>query len=139
MVGPTVALGLYVVAHGYITPGGGFQGGVVLAAGAVLVYLAGEYRAFRRVTPERLIDLAEGAGAGTYVLVGLVSLLLGDAFLTNFLPLGTEATLASGGTIGLLNAAVALEVCCGVRPAVHGVPRGARRHRAKGRRERTRL
>ena len=111
MVGPTVALGLYVVAHGYITPGGGFQGGVVLAAGAVLVYLAGEYRAFRRVTPERLIDLAEGVGAGTYVTVGLVSLLLGDAFLTNFLPLGTEATLASGGTIGVLNAAVALEVC----------------------------
>ena len=77
MVGATVVLGLYVVAHGYITPGGGFQGGVVLAAGAVLVYLAGEYRAFRRVTPEPMLDLAEGTGAGTYVAVGILALLLG--------------------------------------------------------------
>ena len=111
MVGPTVALGLYVVAHGYITPGGGFQGGVVLATAAALVYLAGEYRAFRRVTPTPLLDLAEGAGAGTYVAVGLIALLLGHEFLTNFLPFGTSGKLASGGTIALLNAAVGLEVC----------------------------
>jgi multicomponent Na+:H+ antiporter subunit B len=111
MVGATVVLGLYVVAHGYITPGGGFQGGVVLAGAAVLVYLAGEYRAYRRVTPTALLDLAEGVGAGTYVVVGLLALLLGHEFLTNFLPLGTAGKLSSGGTIALLNAAVALEVC----------------------------
>src|SRR3954468_4155114 len=32
LVAPTVVLGAYVVAHGHLTPGGGFQGGVILAA-----------------------------------------------------------------------------------------------------------
>jgi multicomponent Na+:H+ antiporter subunit B len=104
-------VGIWLVSFGWITPGGGFQGGVVLAGAAVLVYLAGEYRAYRRVTPTAMLDLAEGVGAGTYVVVGLLALLLGHEFLTNFLPFGTAGKLSSGGTIALLNAAVALEVC----------------------------
>ena len=104
------AIGLYVVAHGYLTPGGGFQGGVVLAAAFALVWLAGEYRAFRRLTPTPAVDLAKGTGAGGYVVVGLAALLLGHAFLHNVGPLGTSGTLASGGSIVLLNLASALEV-----------------------------
>jgi multicomponent Na+:H+ antiporter subunit B len=109
-VGLTVVTGLYVVAHGYITPGGGFQGGVVLAAAVVLVFVAGEYRAFRRAAPTPVVDLAEGTGAGGYVVIGLVALVLGDAYLHNLLPLGTAGTLASAGSIPMLNVAVALEV-----------------------------
>ncbi|HSC50180.1 MAG TPA: hydrogen gas-evolving membrane-bound hydrogenase subunit E [Gaiellaceae bacterium] len=105
-----VALGLYVVAHGFITPGGGFQGGVVLASAFVVIWLAGEYRAFRRVTPTPAVDLVKGSGAGGYVVVGLAALLLGNAFLHNFGPLGTAGTLASGGSALLLNLASALEV-----------------------------
>lgn len=103
-------LGLYVVAHGPITPGGGFQGGVVLAAALVLAYLAGEYRAYRALTPAPLLDFAEGLGAGGYVVIGLVSMLLGSAFLHNFGPFGTAGTLASAGSIPMLNLAVAIEV-----------------------------
>jgi multicomponent Na+:H+ antiporter subunit B len=103
-------LGLYVVAHGYITPGGGFQGGVVLAAAIVLVYLAAEYRAFRRIAPLPVVDFVEGTGAGGYVVVGLAALLLGSAFLHNLLSLGTAGTLASSGSIPMLNVASALEV-----------------------------
>ena len=105
-----LVLGLYVVAHGYLTPGGGFQGGVVLASAFALVYLAGEYRAYRRLTPAPLVDLAEGVGAGGYATIGIVSLLLGSAYLHNFGPLGTTGTLASGGSIPFLNLASALEV-----------------------------
>ena len=43
LVGPTVVTGVYIVAHGHLTPGGGFQGGVVLATALLLVYLAGGY------------------------------------------------------------------------------------------------
>lgn len=103
-------LGLYVVAHGYLTPGGGFQGGVVLAGAFALVYLAGEYRAFRRLTPTPAVDFVKGSGAGGYAVVGVVSMLLGTAFLHNFGPFGTTGTLASGGSITLLNLASALEV-----------------------------
>jgi multicomponent Na+:H+ antiporter subunit B len=105
-----VVLGLYVVAHGYVTPGGGFQGGVVVAGALVLVFLAGEYRAFRRLTPTPLVDVAKGTGAGGYAVVGVVSMLLGGAFLHNFGPYGTAGTLASGGSIPFLNVASALEV-----------------------------
>ena len=109
-VGLTVVTGLYVVAHGYITPGGGFQGGVVLAGALLLVFLAGEYRAFRSAAPVPLLDFAEGTGAGGYVVIGLAALLLGEAYLHNLLPLGTPGTLASSGSIAMLNVAVALEV-----------------------------
>jgi multicomponent Na+:H+ antiporter subunit B len=67
LVGPVVLLGLYVVAHGYITPGGGFQGGVVLMTGAALIYLAGEYRAFLDLSPTPIVDFAEGASAASPV------------------------------------------------------------------------
>jgi multicomponent Na+:H+ antiporter subunit B len=105
-----LVLGLSVVAHGYLTPGGGFQGGVVLASAFALVYLAGEYRAYRRLSPTPLVDLVEGVGAGAYVTIGIVSLLLGTAYLHNFGPLGETGKLASGGSIPFLNAASALEV-----------------------------
>jgi len=103
-------LGLYVVAHGPITPGGGFQGGVVLASAFALVYLAGEYHGYRKLVPTPAVDFVEGTGAGAYAVIGLVSLLLGTAYLHNFGPLGTSGTLASGGTISMLNIASALEV-----------------------------
>jgi multicomponent Na+:H+ antiporter subunit B len=110
LVGPVVLLGLYVAAHGYITPGGGFQGGVVLMTGAALIYLAGEYRAFLDLSPTPAVDFAEGAGAGAYIATGLAALALGSAYLENFLPLGTAGTLAASGTVVILNVAIALEV-----------------------------
>ena len=103
-------VGLYVVAHGYLTPGGGFQGGVAVASAFGLVYLAGEYRAYRRLTPLLALDFCEGVGGGAYVVVGLASLLLGSAYLHNFGPLGSTGTLASAGSIPFLNVAAALEV-----------------------------
>jgi multicomponent Na+:H+ antiporter subunit B len=110
LVGGVVVLGLYVVAHGPITPGGGFQGGVVLMAAAALVYLAGEYRAFRELTPEALVDFGEGVGAMAYVSIGLAALATGAAYLHNLLPLGTAGTLASSGSVMLLNVATGLMV-----------------------------
>lgn len=103
-------IGLYVVAHGPITPGGGFQGGVVLAGAFALVYLAGSYRAYRNLTLQPALDFVEGTGAGGYAVIGVVSLLLGTAYLHNFGPLGTAGKLGSGGSIMYLNLASALEV-----------------------------
>jgi multicomponent Na+:H+ antiporter subunit B len=96
-------VGLAVVAHGPVTPGGGFQGGVVLAASFLLVYLAHEYRSYREVTPSEVVDLAEGASIAGFVAVGVVGIAAGGSFLENVLPLGIPGSLASSGTIELLN------------------------------------
>jgi multicomponent Na+:H+ antiporter subunit B len=108
--GSAVVLGLFVVAHGYITPGGGFQGGVVLAAGAALVYVCGEYRAFERLTPAPLVEGGHGTGAAAFTVTGIATAAASAGFLYNALPLGETGTLASSGTIALLNTATGLEV-----------------------------
>jgi multicomponent Na+:H+ antiporter subunit B len=113
-VGAVVVLGLFLVAHGYLTPGGGFQGGVATASGLVLLWAAGRYRAYREASPHLLVDAAEGVGAAAYAVVGLTALVAGSLFLTNVAGLGTKGTLASGGTIAILNTASGLEVTAAV-------------------------
>jgi multicomponent Na+:H+ antiporter subunit B len=110
MVGVTVLLGLFIVAHGYITPGGGFQGGAACGAGLALLYIAGSYRSYRRSTPHELVEAAGATGAGGYVVIGVAALVAGSPFLTNVVGLGTTGELDSAGTIAMLNAATGLEV-----------------------------
>jgi multicomponent Na+:H+ antiporter subunit B len=113
LLGPTVLFGIYVVTHGHLSPGGGFTGGVVLATGALLVYLSGEYVTLRRVRPEVLIDMATSTGTVAFVGIGFLGLAVGGAFLQNVLPLGQPGTLLSAGTIPLINMAIGVEVAGG--------------------------
>jgi multicomponent Na+:H+ antiporter subunit B len=109
-----VCFGLYVVGHGQLTPGGGFQGGGILAAGVALLYLASGVRTLERMAPEWLLEVGEAVGAGAFVLIGLASLAAGAAFLQDLLPLGSSGTITAGGTLGLINAAIGLEVAAGI-------------------------
>ena len=104
-------LGLWVVAFGYVTPGGGFQGGVVIAAAFLLVYLVGGFRSYRTLAPDDAVDFAESAGAGAFAVLGFVGLAYESAYLRNFLGIGDTGTLYSGGSIALVNWATAVEVC----------------------------
>ena len=113
LVGPTVLLAVYITMHGHLTPGGGFQGGVIAATGLLLVYLGGDYAAMQRVRPLGLVETAKAAGAGAFVLIGLLGLVAAGAFLENFLPLGEPGQLVSSGTIPLLSLAVGVEVSGG--------------------------
>jgi multicomponent Na+:H+ antiporter subunit B len=110
LIGPLLLLGFYVVAHGHLTPGGGFQGGVILAAGLLLVFLAGELTTMRRLRPWTLIEVTESLGAAGYAAIGVAGLIGAGAFFANVLPLGPVGALQSGGTIPLANLAVSLEV-----------------------------
>jgi multicomponent Na+:H+ antiporter subunit B len=114
LVGATVVVGLFVVAHGYLTPGGGFQGGGAAAAGLVLLYAAGRYSSYRAASPHALLDVGEGGAAGTFMAVGIAGLIAATAYLENVIGLGTTGTLAAGGTIPILNAATGLEVAAGL-------------------------
>ncbi|MFJ8630529.1 MnhB domain-containing protein [Streptomyces sp. NPDC093568] len=107
--------GLYVIAHGQLSPGGGFQGGVVAATSLHLLYLGADYRALERIRPVGTFEVGDALSASAYLVTGLAGLIGGTAFLANtLLPYGTFNTLASGGTVPLLNAAVGMEVACAV-------------------------
>jgi multicomponent Na+:H+ antiporter subunit B len=108
-----IALGAYIVLHGALTPGGGFQGGVVLAAGPLALLLAGRYIALKRLAPDWALEAADAIGAGAYAMLGLGGLIFASAYLENFLPLGTPGHLLSAGFMPLNSIAVGLEVAGG--------------------------
>jgi len=114
MIPLVLLLGLWTISYGYITPGGGFQGGVIGAGAALLTWLAGSYQRYQVLTPDPLVDAAEGGGAFVYLAVGLAGLAAGGTYLHNLIPLGTTGDLASGGTIAVLNAATGLAVAAGL-------------------------
>ena len=105
--------GLYVALHAMTTPGGGFQGGVIIASGTLLFYLGDGYAGWRRLIRSEAMDACEGGGATLYALCGLASMALGKPFLQNILPLGSLADLYSGGLMLIENAGVALAVAGG--------------------------
>jgi multicomponent Na+:H+ antiporter subunit B len=114
LAGPLLVLGGYVVAHGALTPGGGFQGGVILASALILTFAAGQMLSLRRASPVSVLEVAEAAGAAAYALVAIGGLVFAAAAMANFLPVGTQGSLLSGGTIPVLNVAVGVEVAGGV-------------------------
>jgi len=108
-----VLTGLETITHGQLTPGGGFQGGVVVASGIYVIYLGTNYVTVERFQPDALLEASDGVGASGYVAIGLLGLLAGAAFLSNVVGLGVTGNLISGGTIPLLNLVVGLEVAGG--------------------------
>ncbi len=109
-VGLLIVYGLELLLHAQLTPGGGFQSGVILATAALLGYLVTDFKSLRRFSPHLLLTLGDALGAAAYSGVGLAALFAGRAFLSNILPLGTRGSLVSGGTIAVINLAVGLEV-----------------------------
>jgi multicomponent Na+:H+ antiporter subunit B len=111
LAGPTAVIALNVIAHGAITPGGGFQGGVVLAATVVVIVAAGARVRLPADKPPLMAEIVHGLGAAGFVLLGLAGLVFTGAFLgTTWAGHGTPGALLSGGAIPLLNVATGLEV-----------------------------
>src|SRR5205807_3837282 len=52
-----VVFGIYLITHGQLTPGGDFQGGVILATAPLLVYLAGDLETFKKITGQAMVEL----------------------------------------------------------------------------------
>lgn len=109
-VGPVAVLAVYVIVHGQLTPGGGFQGGVILMVAALSLALGGEAALLLRLrhssTP---IEMAEAAGAAAFALIGFGGLIAGGVFFLNFIDKGSRGLL-TGGVIPLDNIAVGVEV-----------------------------
>jgi len=103
---PILLLGAYVFIHGHLSPGGGFQGGTIVATGFLLMLLAyNDYKVSHGV-----LSWVESLAGITFVLAGLGGLLLGKTFLENFLPTGMINYLFSGGIIPIIYIAVGFKV-----------------------------
>lgn len=110
----TLLVGFDVVLHGQVTPGGGFQGGVVLATGLHLLYVTGSYHSLDRLRPLEIFDVGEAVGAACFGALGIAGIVVAGNFLANIIPGGTFGQLLSAGTVPVLNGAVGLEVGCGM-------------------------
>ncbi len=108
LFGSILLLGAYIFVHGHLTPGGGFQGGSVIASGVLLLILA---RRDRELSHDLLAWLESLSGFG-YALVGLVGLFVAGSFLANkgVLPLGTWNRLFSAGVIPIIYILIGLKV-----------------------------
>ena len=109
----TFIFGIYVALHAMATPGGGFQGGVIIASSLLLIYLGEGYGRWRQLVRERVLDAVEGGGALLFAVAGLVPVAMGFRVLTNVLPFGTLKDMLSGGLMLVENAGVTLAVAGG--------------------------
>jgi multicomponent Na+:H+ antiporter subunit B len=106
--------GVYIVLHGHLTPGGGFPGGVIIAASVVMLILAyGIERAQQRVSilQAEMLDII---GSATIAVIGILGILLGAYFLQNVFPLGELGKLFSAGNLALLYIGVGIKVTASI-------------------------
>lgn len=110
MVWMMLVYGMYLILHGHLTPGGGFGGGVIIALALLCIFLA--YG--RDFTGEwlniNLLHRAESAAILLFLVIGVLGVLAGGAFLANFLNHGEMFTLVSAGTIPILNILIGVKV-----------------------------
>lgn len=110
LVAPIAVLGAEVVTHGTLTPGGGFQGGVVLMSAFFFVFLGGEYILLKRLRGSTgWVETIEAAGAAGFAMLGFGGLIASGIFFENFINKG-HAGLLTGGFIPIANIAVGAEV-----------------------------
>lgn len=100
-------LGAYVFVNGHLSPGGGFQGGAIIASGTLLLFLSDPLIHKGKT----LITLVESLSGLFYVGLGVAGIFLAGGFLDNrVLPLGTFGSIFSAGAIPLIYSLVGLKV-----------------------------
>ena len=72
---------LYVQFHGDFGPGGGFQAGVIFAAGLILYGLIYGLEELKRVAPTRVVEVCAAVGVLLYGGTGVLTMFLGGNFL----------------------------------------------------------
>jgi len=101
---------LYVQFHGDYGPGGGFQAGVILAAGIIFYALIYGLADARRIAPDWVVELLLAAGVLLYAGVGVAGILLGGNFLDYFV-LAADPVRGQLRGILLVEAGVGMTVC----------------------------
>lgn len=102
-----IMFGVYIFINGHLSPGGGFQGGAVIASAVLLLFLADkDYRINHTV-----FGSIESASGVFYVIIGILGIFLAGGFLDNrILPLGEFGSLLSAGAIPVIYTLIGLKV-----------------------------
>ena len=99
--------GIYVILNGHLTPGGGFQGGAIIASAMVLALLANPNMKFNH----GLFTVLESISGVSFVLIGIAGIALAGGFLDNrIIPIGELGTLISAGAIPIIYIFIGLKV-----------------------------
>jgi multicomponent Na+:H+ antiporter subunit B len=102
-----ILFGAYIFTHGHLTPGGGFQGGVVLTSAALLFMLSNTEARFNK----QLMEVIESVSGIFYLIIGILGLILAGGFLdSRFLPLGEMGRLFSAGAIPIIYSIIGIKV-----------------------------
>jgi len=136
--GLILVFGFYVIMHGHLTPGGGFQGGAVVASAFALLLVAFGAAGVKGRLNKHLLQSLEEIGALAFLGLGFAG--IGTAFFYNLLansgtaffgigvPAGPNAgILNAGGVVPLMNWAVGLKVMTGIASIVIVMLIGARK------------
>ena len=105
--------GFYLVSYGDVSPGGGFQGGVVIASGIILIAMAKGADAAAGFFPTRRLALAEAITFALLLAAGLGGLLIGTGFLADFFG-GDAVPVVRAPFIFVLNVLIGVKVAAGV-------------------------
>ena len=102
-----VLLGIYVFIHGHLTPGGGFQGGTIVATGFLLMLISHTKALIH--DHNRMVWIESLAGL-SFVGIGIWGLISGNTFLENIPETGVLNSLISGGLIPIIYIVVGFKV-----------------------------
>jgi energy-converting hydrogenase B subunit I len=135
--GLALVFGFYVIMHGHLTPGGGFQGGAVVASAFALILVAFGAAGMKGMLNRHLLQAVEEIGALAFLALGFLG--IGTTFFYNLLansgplfgasvPAGPSVgVFNSAGTLPLMNWAVGLKVMTGIAAIVIAMWIGARK------------
>lgn len=113
MVPSIFLLGIYVVLHGHLTPGGGFAGGVLIAGCFVLLVLAYGSDEVKNEARKWRASYSESLGIFLFWFLAILGLIQGTYFFYNVIAKvnpGQPYQLFSAGIIPLCNIAIGIEV-----------------------------
>ena len=121
-----IALGIMTILGGHITPGGGFQGGAMIASAIIFCVITYGLKDNPLELSHNFMSAIESIGALIYILLGLVGLVIAGSFLynvgvdlSNLVPANIQnifnyPDITSAGIIPYLNIAVGLKVSVGL-------------------------
>ena len=108
---------LYIILHGHLSPGGGFQGGVLFVAAVLFLYFGHGYEVTAKAVSLNLLHKTEGLASVVYVALAMLGVAVGAQFCQNILyKSGNIGDLYSSGTIFWMNLTVGIKVMTGIGP-----------------------